>query len=175
VNCSQYSLAAQIQPFGDNNLPIDNGWFGDYSDTSTLGGTIYTMVWVATDDQNNETTQTINIPINNDDGIPEKPVLSIDCNGDTDGEITITAGDKPECTVSVRDNDPGDIDVDISTVSGSPSGPDFPASVDGSPLFSIDWVWYSKDPADKGKTVVFRFTADDGTFTVSLDLTVHAQ
>lgn len=170
LDCSS-SSSTQIQPFGSNPLPITSGWFG--APSTGLAGTTYEIVWVA-DDGTDQARYTLSGSVIADDGVDGDPSILVDCGGDADGEVDVTAGDRLECTLTFLDPDPDSIWWDYSLDSGAtPVNEPSPYSGLGGAPYSVLWHW-DTDVSESGGTWVWTFTADDETDPViSFDLTVH--
>jgi hypothetical protein len=170
VDCSSTS-STQIQPFGANPLPIDSGWFGAPSDG--LAGMTYEIVWVA-DDGTDEATYHLTANVIADDGVDEQPSIEVSCHGDDDGEVSVTAGDRLECTLFFLDPDPDTVSWDYTRSSG-PSPVDDPSpfgGLGGAP-YSVEWHW-DTDATESGGTWIWTFSVNDDTGPdVTYDLTVH--
>ncbi len=160
----------QIQPFGSNPLPLDDGWFG--TGTAGLAGDMVNVVWVATDGQGNRGTYTFEAPVVADDGVNEPPTIEVNCAGDTDGAVSVAGGEKLECDILLLDPDPDQIWWDYTTISGAPVNSPGPYSGVGGAPYTAIWHW-DTTAAEAGSSFVFRFTADDETApVVEYDLTV---
>ena len=171
IDCSSTSVTTQIQPFGVHSLPVENGWFGSPSDG--MGGQSIVVVWVADDGQGNIGTYRLEAPVIPDDGINQPPSLELDCGGDTDGDVDVTAGQELLCRISVLDPDPDQVRWDYVVQSGSPANTPHPAGGLGGVPYAVDWRWQTEG-SEAGSTVVFRFSADDSNASmVTYDLTVH--
>jgi hypothetical protein len=170
VDCSSTSTT-QIQPFGSNPLPVFNGWFG-MGDTSSLGGTTVVTIWVA-DDTVEQARHRFEADVIADDGVNGPPSIEVDCDGDTDGTVSVTAGSRLDCTLFILDPDPDDVSWDYTQTSGAtPSASPSPYGGTGRAPYDVTWRWQT-DSSESG-TFVFTFSADDGTATaVTYDLTVE--
>ncbi|MBW2260739.1 MAG: hypothetical protein JRG91_02110 [Deltaproteobacteria bacterium] len=169
VDCSS-SSTTQIQPFGSNPLPVFNGWFG-MGNTSSLGGTTVVTIWVA-DDTVGQARHRFEANVIADDGTNGPPTIEVDCGGDTDGSVSVTAGARLDCTLYILDPDPDDVSWDYTQTSGAtPVTPPSPYGGTGRAPYDVTWRWQS-DSSESG-TFVYTFSADDGTAsTVTYDLTV---
>jgi hypothetical protein len=169
IDCSS-SSSTQIQPFGSNPLPVINGWFG--TSTSGLAGTTIVIVWVA-DDTVETATHRFEADVVADDGVNGPPSIEVECEGDSDGNVDVTAGDRLDCRLVILDPDPDTVDWDYTQTSGpTPATSPSPYSGLGPAPFDVTWRWQTAS-TDAG-TYVFRFSADDGTAAaVTFDLTVN--
>lgn len=169
IDCSS-SSSTQIQPFGSNPLPVFNGWFG-MGNTSSLGGTTVVIVWVA-DDTVEQARHRFEADVIADDGTNGPPSIEVDCGGDTDGSVSVTAGSRLDCRLFILDPDPDDVSWDYSQTSGAtPVTSPSPYGGTGRAPYDVTWRWQT-DSSESG-TFVYTFSADDGTATaVTYDLTV---
>jgi len=169
VECSS-SSTTQIQPFGSNPLPVFNGWFG-MGNTSSLGGTTVVTIWVA-DDTVEQARHRFEADVIVDDGVNAPPTIEVDCDGDTDGSVSVTAGDRLDCSLFILDPDPDDVSWDYTQTSGAtPVASPSPYGGTGRAPYDVTWRWQT-DSSESG-TFVYTFSADDGTATaVTYDLTV---
>ncbi len=169
VDCSS-SSSTQIQPFGSNPLPVFNGWFG-MGNTSSLGGTTVVIIWVA-DDTVEQARHRFEADVVADDGVNAPPSIEVDCGGDTDGSVSVTAGSRLDCRLFILDPDPDDVSWDYSQTSGAtPVTSPSPYGGTGRAPYDVTWRWQT-DSSESG-TFVYTFSADDGTATaVTYDLTV---
>lgn len=169
IDCSS-SSSTQIQPFGSNPLPVFNGWFG-MGNTSSLGDTTVVIVWVA-DDTVEQARHRFEADVIADDGTNGPPSIEVDCGGDTDGSVSVTAGSRLDCRLFILDPDPDDVSWDYSQTSGAtPVTPPSPYGGTGRAPYDVTWRWQT-DSSESG-TFVYTFSADDGTATaVTYDLTV---
>ncbi len=171
VDCSVASSNFQIQPFGSNPVPVSGGFFG--GSTNGLAGTTLVVIWVA-DDGSAEGRHTFAAQVVADDGINGAPAISVDCGGDTDGDVDVSAGQPLDCRVVFADPDPDSVSWSYARTGGpAPTADPSPFGGLGSAPYGVDWRWLT-DASEAGGTWVYRFTADDSVApAVTFDLTVN--
>lgn len=169
IDCSS-SSTSQIQPFGSNPLPVFNGWFG--TGTSGLAGTTIVIIWVA-DDTVDQVRHRFEADVIADDGTNGPPSIEVSCEGDTDGDVSVTAGDRLDCMLFFLDPDPDSLDWDYTQTSGpTPVTSPAPYGATGPAPFDVTWRWQT-DSGESG-AFVYTFSVDDGTAAaVTYDLTVN--
>lgn len=156
----------QLQPFGQN-LPPVTGWFFGI-DTSGLGGTTLTRVWVA-DDGLERATYTFNGDIIVDDAINEPPTITFTCDG-----VTGNAFQVPRvpitCQIAFEDPDPDNLMWSF-TSSGQtlPINTPSPVSGQGPADFFVNWTW-NIEANEPDISYSFDFTVNDGTVTTNATL-----
>jgi hypothetical protein len=170
LNCTS-SSPMQIQPFGSNPLPVFNGWFG-IANSDSYEGTTVVVMWVA-DDTVEQARHRYEADVIADDGSNGAPSIEVTCEGDSDGNVDVTAGDRLDCRLVFLDPDPDTLTWDYTKTSGPDpvTGPS-PYGGTGRAPFDVIWRWQT-DSGESG-AFVYQFSVDDGTAAaVTYDLTVN--
>lgn len=167
------SSTTQLQPSGSHPLPINDGWF--YTRTDGLAGTTLVVIWVA-DGGNTQARHRFEAPVIADDGLNEPPSIAIDCAGDTDGRVRVTAGNQLGCTLRFLDPDPDVLVWSYQQTAGpAPASQPRPFGGAGSAPLTADWQWQTST-SEAGGSWMYTFHVDDGTAPpVTSDLVVTVE
>lgn len=115
VNCGLTSPTSQIFPFGPQPLPLSQGMLIDWP--VGFAGKNYEIVMVANDGVE-IAKHALKLPVVADDQVNVAPSVEFDCAGDTDGKVSVTAGQSITCTIEYRDPDPGVFDYSLQRIAG---------------------------------------------------------
>jgi hypothetical protein len=172
VDCSSTS-STQLQPFGSNALPINDGLF--IMSTQGRAGTHPVIVWVA-DTGALQATHRFEANIVADDGVNGPPSIEFNCAGDADGTVRVVAGAQLVCQVRLSDPDPDTLSWSYTQTAGSvPANEPTPFGGSGQAPLEFTWRW-STVAAEAGASWTYRFTVNDGTApAVTRDLAVSVE
>lgn len=148
---------AELHPAGPAQLPVEHGWF--YFDAFGLAGSDLTIQWIAAAGAQ-EATFPLTLHIVPGSGGNHPPHLEVDCGGDTDGHVSVLAGETIQCNLIVTDPDLYDF-VHWFIPPGQPPPPAFdPSPGDGDGVGVFPWHWQTA-LEESGQQRVFTFIAID--------------
>jgi hypothetical protein len=158
IDCSASSTGAQAVPFGPQPIPLVRGQLLDWA--SGMAGKTYSIVVVASDGV--ETAKhPLLIPIVADDGINVAPTIDFDCDGDTDGQVDVTAGETVSCHIVYYDPDPGTFEYSLQRTQGA-DPVNYVSTEVGAAYTSreLELSWQT-DASEAGTSASYELGADD--------------
>lgn len=172
IDCGSASTT-QLQPFGSNPLPINDGQF--VMSTAGRANTRAVVVWVGSNGSA-QGRYRFEANIVADDGVNEPPRIDIDCGGDTDGVVSAPAGSTLSCQVRFVDPDPDILTWSYALSAGAaPVNDPTPFGGAGVAPIVVSWRW-NIAASEAGSIRTYTFTASDGTAApVTRQLVVSAQ
>jgi hypothetical protein len=157
-----------IQPAGPQPLPLTGLFF---MDTQGLAGQQVTLYWEA-HSVDHRAEYRLSFPVDPPE-LQVPPDLQVICGGDPDGFVSVNAGDRLACTVTLAHPDPlPDLGWWVFWPP-HPSPVHEPTPREGQGSGSFSWSWQT-DPTESGRQMIFAFRAGSTQTPVAgVDLTVE--